>query len=505
MENRWWEKSEVINTRVAGVFEGGGAKGVAYVGALNAVQEAGCWFNAVAGASAGALTALIIAAGLAPEEIEDITVKLLRGIKSKNVLGSLWNLSNGRGYYPQKKLRQELDQMIRAQVQKYSGVNLSGKEVTFKDLYAATEIELNIVCADVSQNRIRLFNHHKTPKCEVVDIAMASSAIPIAFKSFDLRVPAKDKGYWHTLVDGGVSSNFPIFVFKDRAFRKYIQHPDADPPEKIIGFLLKTEKRHPDSNFKEASFRTAIESDSSDKKIVYEGLHKFYDSKDATVFSKKAWKNPLTSLFALVFWVIGLIARVLDGAFKGSKKLRWSRTSKPMVNYFVDALNGIMGFVSSPIVLIFLIPAFIVGVKDYAVTQYGILQSSISCFENITSTEFSNWFFDCFWNQVSPPFFKLLAIVVLGFVGIILMLVNAVALTPIRRLLYGLGKTYVSGSFVTPWVEEMEEVISLEIPDDLEVLSFEMDNDLRAKAIQLAQEKTKKELATLLANWNETA
>src|SRR3954447_21670745 len=67
--SRWWEADERLTVRLAGVFEGGGAKGVAYVGALQATREEGCWFSAVAGASAGAITAALIAAGLTPEEI----------------------------------------------------------------------------------------------------------------------------------------------------------------------------------------------------------------------------------------------------------------------------------------------------------------------------------------------------------------------------------------------------------------------------------------------------
>lgn len=51
---------------VLGVFEGGGAKGVLYVGALEAMAERNLWFSAVAGSSAGAITAALIASGMGP-------------------------------------------------------------------------------------------------------------------------------------------------------------------------------------------------------------------------------------------------------------------------------------------------------------------------------------------------------------------------------------------------------------------------------------------------------
>ena len=46
-----------ITRLVAGVFEGGGAKGLLYRGAFEGMEEDGCWFGAAAGAWAGAITA----------------------------------------------------------------------------------------------------------------------------------------------------------------------------------------------------------------------------------------------------------------------------------------------------------------------------------------------------------------------------------------------------------------------------------------------------------------
>ena len=48
---------------VDGAFEGGGAKGLAYLGALHAMALCGLWFNRVAGTSAGSIAAALIAAG----------------------------------------------------------------------------------------------------------------------------------------------------------------------------------------------------------------------------------------------------------------------------------------------------------------------------------------------------------------------------------------------------------------------------------------------------------
>jgi NTE family protein len=52
-----------------GVFEGGGAKGYAHVGALQAVEARGIELEAVAGSSIGAVIALLIAAGYTGDDL----------------------------------------------------------------------------------------------------------------------------------------------------------------------------------------------------------------------------------------------------------------------------------------------------------------------------------------------------------------------------------------------------------------------------------------------------
>lgn len=59
-----------VNNLVDGVLEGGGALGTAYVGALQALHENGIWFQRIAGNSAGAITAAMIAVGFTAPEIQ---------------------------------------------------------------------------------------------------------------------------------------------------------------------------------------------------------------------------------------------------------------------------------------------------------------------------------------------------------------------------------------------------------------------------------------------------
>lgn len=56
--------------RLDGIFSGGGSLGIAYAGALRAVQDHGFWFTRVAGTSVGAMIAALVAAGYEAAELE---------------------------------------------------------------------------------------------------------------------------------------------------------------------------------------------------------------------------------------------------------------------------------------------------------------------------------------------------------------------------------------------------------------------------------------------------
>src|SRR5258708_30239476 len=56
---------------VYGIFEGGGAKGLGHIAGLKAVEKNGLSFIGVAGASAGALIAALVAVGYRADELFD--------------------------------------------------------------------------------------------------------------------------------------------------------------------------------------------------------------------------------------------------------------------------------------------------------------------------------------------------------------------------------------------------------------------------------------------------
>lgn len=84
-----------------GIFEGGGAKGIAHIGALKAAEERKVQFIGVAGASAGAIVAALVAAGYTADKLYN-PEGLDRGKLDRNLL----DFFHTRTWRNLKKLRQ---------------------------------------------------------------------------------------------------------------------------------------------------------------------------------------------------------------------------------------------------------------------------------------------------------------------------------------------------------------------------------------------------------------
>ena len=118
---RWWRDPEKVQGFVHGVFEGGSIKGILYVGALEGVLKRKIWFSAVAGSSAGAITAAMIAAGLRPE---DMRREMENGVKAMT-LPTWWNgyrrLRKAAGFLDQDAVRTWLRDALRVQAANLGG------------------------------------------------------------------------------------------------------------------------------------------------------------------------------------------------------------------------------------------------------------------------------------------------------------------------------------------------------------------------------------------------
>jgi NTE family protein len=248
------------------VLEGGGAKGVALAGAVAGLASGGVEPRRIAGTSAGAIVAALLAAGLPPAEVDalarDLEITDLVPIRRLTALGAV-----GRGLSVLFETGTHDHRPLRAWLRE----RLGGLGVeTFGDLRlddpgsSLPDHPWRLVTAvtDLSRRRRILLpwdlpDYGLDPDAfPVADAVAASAAIPLVFEPARLRLPADapvaggQRRPEAVLVDGGVTSNFPIDVFDRTDGRpprwptigvKLSERPDAPAPvvpvRGPIGFL----------------------------------------------------------------------------------------------------------------------------------------------------------------------------------------------------------------------------------------------------------------------------
>ncbi len=226
------------NETVNGVFEGGGAKGLCYVGALEECEARGIEFGAVAGSSAGAITAMLVACGYGAGEIRDEMPNAFKALGSRpRAAASL----RRRSILSSKLLRNWLVDRLRDKLPEIA----AQRDPTFADIRAATGKTLYVVTMDLASGQPFVLSPDLTPHVSVADAVVASSAIPVAFPAQRFEIDRAVR----RLVDGGVWANYPSFVFLDGDFRAVHSdgHPLNDGAEDrdTIGFVLDNAKQRP--------------------------------------------------------------------------------------------------------------------------------------------------------------------------------------------------------------------------------------------------------------------
>jgi NTE family protein len=90
-------------------------------------------------------------------------------------------------------------------------------DMTMAEFFAATGIDLSLVAADTTGNQLLILNHRTAPNCPVIYSVRMSMSVPLLWEEV---VWMEDWGKYrdknineHTVVDGGMLSNFPIELF----------------------------------------------------------------------------------------------------------------------------------------------------------------------------------------------------------------------------------------------------------------------------------------------------
>ena len=162
-------------------LSGGGARGLAHIGVLKEIQNAGIKIDYLAGTSMGGVIAACYAAGLAPSKIEEIA----------SSIGTISNLAQLIDPTLLKKGIIKGDKVTKL-FKRYLG------EKSFKDL----EIPLTVTAIDLNSNQeIRISDGL------LADALRATISIPGIF------VPVENRDM--RLVDGGLLNNLPVDIVRE--------------------------------------------------------------------------------------------------------------------------------------------------------------------------------------------------------------------------------------------------------------------------------------------------
>ena len=237
-------------------LEGGGVKGIAIVGAVSVLAEAGYRFQRVAGTSAGAIAATLIASISKAGKPMSSLKGYLDGLSFKNFMpegklhlfldhhlgkagGALSDagiLSHRMGLYPGDYLAEWLEPILRDDlgVRTFADLKITLEEDPGMSLPESRRYRLVVHTSDITRGELaRLpwdYNYygHDRDAEEVVRAVRASMSIPFFFEpvtfdalaaDVDIPLPGGGSITTHyepgtvTWVDGGMLRNFPIDAF----------------------------------------------------------------------------------------------------------------------------------------------------------------------------------------------------------------------------------------------------------------------------------------------------
>jgi NTE family protein len=221
------------------VFEGGGVKGIGLVGAVSEIEKAGYEFENLAGTSAGAIVAALIAVGYKADEIKKEMERLnYNDFKDEGLLDKLGIIGKGLsigfeyGIYEGEYFEAWLENLLQVKGKTTFGhIKTDYPEEKYK-------YKLQVIAADITDRKLLLLPRdlkdfgYDPEQFSISRAVRMSMSIPVFFEPVQLR---DNSGRTHFIVDGGVLSNYPIWLLDDGT---------SDPAWPTFGFkLIEPDKR----------------------------------------------------------------------------------------------------------------------------------------------------------------------------------------------------------------------------------------------------------------------
>ena len=242
------------------VFEGGGVKGIALVGAVSEIEKAGYEFQNLAGTSAGAIVSSLLAVGYTSKEMKEILEELnYNEFKDEGLLDKLGFIGKGLsigfeyGIYEGDYFEDWFDDLLRYKKKvKFGDIKTDFPEEEYR-------YKVQVIAADITDRKLLVLPGdlkdlgYDPDEFSISRAVRMSMSIPVFFEPVKLQDAS---GRAHFIVDGGMLSNYPIWLLDDGS---------SSPPWPTFGFkLLEPEERAPNQVRGPISLFTALYSTMSE-------------------------------------------------------------------------------------------------------------------------------------------------------------------------------------------------------------------------------------------------
>lgn len=248
------------------VFQGGGAKGVAYVGAYQALEAQGYLeeITCPGGTSAGALPAFFMSLGFSAEQFAYISEHMnfmdFMDLKEEGwgayFNGSKIGIAADLVHYGAASAGRAFHNMASYYIEQVLG----DKHATFRDLHekiahdpALKDVLFTATHYGDSEHAQKVFSFETTPDVLIADALRATMSYPGAFEPWEVREKVWNVGNGYEFkslgfhADGGILNNLPVDVYNCQAYRdprfQFIERKDrhdhiAQVNPCVVGFSL---------------------------------------------------------------------------------------------------------------------------------------------------------------------------------------------------------------------------------------------------------------------------
>ncbi|MCB0033125.1 MAG: patatin-like phospholipase family protein, partial [Anaerolineales bacterium] len=213
------------------VFEGGGAKGMVFVGAMQEFEARGHKIGRLLGTSAGAITATFLAAGYTseemlaalqeqvdhqsvfttfmgiPQEFDNHTIQksilyslfesvdvpfvserfehrfdelIIERLMELPTFRHLFSFLERGGWYAAESFLSWVERKLNSG--EYEGQPRQFGSLTLGEMHAATGKDLSLIAADITHGRMLVLNHRTAPDCPVIWAVRMSMSIPLLWQ-----------------------------------------------------------------------------------------------------------------------------------------------------------------------------------------------------------------------------------------------------------------------------------------------------------------------------------